>query len=70
MYAQRNIKPNNFLQKSSFLQEIVAEKQQILELKWIESEKVGFDIGYDKALCSWVRFHRLDWQKYRRAKIA
>ncbi|MCB1123584.1 MAG: hypothetical protein KJT03_18675 [Verrucomicrobiae bacterium] len=52
--------------RSSFYREIMEEKKEIEELKWLESEKAGKDIGYEKALFSWVRFHRNKWMKFRR----
>lgn len=36
-------------------------KNEIDKHKWIESEKVGKDIGFDTALIDWVTKYRLDW---------
>jgi len=44
----------------------MAEREQILEHKWLESEKAGNDIGYEQALFSWIRHHRNGWLKSRR----
>ena len=46
---------------TSLYQEFLAEREQILKHKWIESERLGYDIGFDKALLDWVRNHRSDW---------
>jgi len=54
--------------RSPFYREIMAERRQIEKHKWLESEKAGKDIGYEKALFSWVRHHRTQWLKFRRAK--
>jgi hypothetical protein len=43
--------------------EILAQKEEILRHKWIESEKAGKDIGYDKALIDWVIKHKSKWKK-------
>ncbi len=43
-----------------------AERDEILKLKWVESEKVGHDIGFDRALLDWVRNHRDRWWASRR----
>ena len=51
--------------RSSLYREIMAERRQIEEHKWLESEKAGKDIGFEKALFSWVRHHRLNWLKFR-----
>ena len=36
-------------------------KNEILKHKWIESEKVGKDIGFEQALVDWVNKHRTGW---------
>lgn len=53
-------------ERSSLFREMMVEKKKIEELKWLESEKAGEDIGYEKALFNWVRFHRGEWMKFRR----
>lgn len=50
---------------SSVYQNFLREREEILKLKWIESEKKGEDIGFEKALITWVMRHRKDWQKYK-----
>ena len=46
--------------------EFFAEKQEILRHKWIESEKAGNDIGFNKALVDWIVNHRANWRRYRK----
>lgn len=59
------------LEKSSLYQEFLAEREEILKHKWIESEKAGYDIGFEKALLDWIRNHREKWRSQRvRARIA
>lgn len=29
--------------------------EEILKYKWIESEKVGYDIGFERAAREWIR---------------
>lgn len=55
----------NFPTGSLLYAEFLAEREEILKLKWIESEKAGQDIGFDRALMIWVRKHRSDWKTYR-----
>lgn len=55
-----------FAQKSSLYQEFLAEREEILKHKWIESEKAGKDVGFEKALLDWIRNHRDGWKTYRR----
>jgi len=41
----------------------LAERDEILKLKWIESEKAGQDIGWERAIQIWMREHRGFWVK-------
>ena len=50
---------------SKLYQEFIAEREEILRHKWIESEKEGKDIGFERALLDWIRNHREDWRKSR-----
>ncbi len=59
--------PDNF-QKSALYQEFLAEREEILRHKWIESEKVGHDIGFEKALLDWIVKHRASWRYLRQHK--
>ncbi len=59
--------PDNF-QKSALYQEFLAEREEILRHKWIESEKVGHDIGFEKALLDWIVKHRANWRHLRQQK--
>jgi hypothetical protein len=36
-----------------------------LKHKWIESEKAGADIGFEKALLDWIVKHRSSWRERR-----
>ena len=58
----------NLSGRSSFYREVMAERKQIEEHKWLESEKAGRDIGYEQALFSWVRHHRTQWLEFRRSQ--
>jgi len=57
---------SDLLEKSSLYREFLAEREEILKHKWIESEKAGHDIGFEKALVTWVLYHRTDWYRARR----
>ena len=54
--------------RASLYDEILAEREEILRHKWIESEKVGRDIGFERALIDWTRHHRARWRAERRTK--
>ena len=38
------------------------ERNEILKHKWIESEKRGYDIGFERALLDWVINYRKGWR--------
>ena len=58
-----------FVTNSVLYKEFLAEREEILKHKWIESEKVGTDIGFEKALLDWVVKHRADWRERRHKEV-
>jgi hypothetical protein len=60
--------PEELLRNSSLYREFQAEREEILKHKWIESEKAGYDIGFERALTDWILKHRSKWRKTRLAK--
>jgi len=60
---------HGFAERSSLYKEFLAEREEILKHKWIESEKVGEDIGFERALLDWIRKHRESWRKDRNVEI-
>ncbi len=57
-----------FVKQSSLYQEFLAEREEILRHKWLESERLGYDIGFERALLDWIRKHRDSWRAARRAQ--
>jgi len=55
-----------FVRESALYKEFLAERAEILKHKWIESEKAGKDIGFERALLDWVVKHRSSWRERRR----
>jgi hypothetical protein len=54
------------LVKNSMLyKEFLAEREEILCHKWIESEKAGCDIGFERALIDWILRYRSAWRERR-----
>ena len=43
-----------------------AEQIEISKHKWLESEKVGFDIGFESAQKSWDKNHAQNWRRSKR----
>jgi len=56
---------NDLVKNSSLYREFQAEREEILKHKWIESEKAGYDIGFERALTDWIVKHRSKWRKAR-----
>jgi hypothetical protein len=58
------------LVKNSMLyKEFLSEREEILRHKWIESEKAGHDIGFERALLDWIVKHRSAWRESRRQQL-
>jgi hypothetical protein len=56
---------SQFVMNSVLYKEFLAEREEILKHKWIESEKAGTDIGFEKALLDWILKHRSNWREKR-----
>ena len=56
---------SQFVKNSVLYKEFLAEREEILKHKWIESEKAGSDIGFEKALLDWIVKHRSNWRSRR-----
>jgi len=56
---------SQFVKNSVLYKEFLAEREEILKHKWIESEKAGADIGFEKALLDWILKHRSNWREKR-----
>ncbi len=55
----------DLLKNSSLYREFQAEREEILKHKWIESEKAGHDIGFERALTDWIVKYRSKWRRAR-----
>jgi hypothetical protein len=56
---------SQFVKNSVLYKEFLAEREEILKHKWIESEKAGSDIGFEKALLDWIVKYRSSWRSKR-----
>ena len=70
MKERREMSPSaedrsQFVKNSVLYKEFLAEREEILKHKWIESEKAGSDIGFEKALLDWIVKHRSHWRERR-----
>lgn len=64
---KESLSANDLLKNSTLYREFQAEREEILKHKWIESEKAGRDIGFERALTDWILKHRSKWRKSRQA---
>jgi len=64
---KEQLSASELLKNSSLYREFQAEREEILKHKWIESEKAGCDIGFERALTDWIIKHRSKWRKSRHA---
>ncbi len=55
----------SLLKNSVLYKEFLAEREEILRHKWLESEKAGHDIGFEKALLDWIVKYRSEWRNKR-----
>ena len=62
---KEQLSSSELLKNSSLYREFQAEREEILKHKWIESEKAGCDIGFERALTDWIIRHRSKWRKGR-----
>jgi len=56
---------SDLVKNSVLYKEFLAEREEILRHKWIESEKAGHDIGFERALLDWIVKYRSGWRNER-----
>jgi hypothetical protein len=71
MNPQRN-EGSELVKNSVLYKEFLAEREEILRHKWIESEKAGHDIGFERALLDWIVKYRSAWrdERSKQTKVA
>jgi len=68
-HKEQDSSSREFVKQSSLYQEFLAEREEILKHKWLESERLGYDIGFERALLDWIRKHRESWRASRRSQL-
>jgi hypothetical protein len=63
--AKGTLTAKDLERNSSLYREFQAEREEIMKHKWYESQKAGYDIGFERALADWVVKHRTKWRKWR-----
>ncbi len=56
---------DSYFKNSALYKEFLAEREEILKHKWIQSEKLGRDVGFEKALLDWIVNHQTEWRQKR-----
>lgn len=64
MNSQKN-EGSDLVKNSVLYKEFLAEREEILRHKWLESEKAGHDIGFERALLDWIVRYRSGWRDQR-----
>jgi hypothetical protein len=59
--ATPSFEPPQSAEENLFWNDFLDERDEILTLKWIESEKGGRDIGFKEAIQRWLQ-HRPEWR--------
>ena len=57
---------SKLLKGSRLYLEFLAEREEIMRHKYFESQRAGFDVGFEKALLDWLVKHRADWKRTRK----
>ncbi len=66
---KKNCNDSERLKHSTLYREFQAEREEILKHKWIESEKAGYDVGFEWAMTDWILKHRSKWRKWRNEQL-
>ena len=53
-------------QHDPLLELIRAQVKEVAKYKWIESERAGQDIGWERAYAEWLEKHFPDWERYQK----
>jgi len=67
---ESNSESKQIVMNSALYREFLAEREEILRHKWLESEKAGYDVGFERALLDWIVKHRSNWRRARRLQAA
>ena len=67
---QQNEENSALVKNSVLYKEFLAEREEILRHKWLESEKIGHDIGFEKALLDWIVKFRSSWREKRQKQAS
>jgi hypothetical protein len=56
------------LANTSVYKEFLAMREEVMKHKWYESERVGYDIGFARAVIDWTMKFKTKWVQNRKKK--
>lgn len=56
------------VQNTKLYQHFLLIREEIMKHKWIESEKVHHDVGFEYALVDWIVKHKDGWDREQQIK--
>ena len=60
---------NRTKRKQDPLRELIhVQQEEVAKYKWIESEKAGQDIGWERAYAEWLEKHFPDWERHQKCR--
>ena len=59
---------SHWVENTSLVREWVEMRHEIMRHKWIESEKSGRDIGWDRAFINWLMNHGQEFVESREVR--
>jgi hypothetical protein len=60
---------NNDIRNSDPLLELIrVQQEEVAKYKWIESQKAGQDIGWERATTEWLEKHFAGWERDQRSR--
>ena len=57
------------VENSLLYKRLARQRDEILRYKWIESERAGVDIGFEKALLGWLLKNSAAWREQGQSEI-
>ena len=65
----KDLDMNANVMNSDPLLELIQHKQdEVAKYKWIESQKAGQDIGWERATAEWLEKHFPEWERQQRSR--
>jgi hypothetical protein len=60
---------SDLLTNSLLYRQFQAQREEIMKHKWYESERAGYDIGFERAMMDWFIKHASQWRSGRKPTL-